>query len=90
MVIEKGRYRLNVNVPEIKGTTDYTENKHADGGCGKPSDKNQSLPAVPWRVKIELPHIENPLQKADQIQGGDTDSRGGTLQWNLTRTPMRN
>jgi len=44
---------------------------------------------LPWRIKIQLPAIENPLQKADEIRGADTDSRGGILTWNLTRTPMK-
>jgi hypothetical protein len=89
VVIEMGRYKLNLSVPEIRGTTTYTEHKHADGGCGKPSDKDQGPLEMPWRLQILFPPVDNPLQKPDQIQGRDTDYRGGILTWNLTRTPMR-
>jgi hypothetical protein len=84
-----GRYRIDLDVPEIQGTTNVIVRKHNDGGCGKPNDNNPAPVRVPWHMKKSLPVIDNPVQKPDALQGRDSDGRGGIVTWNLTRTPMR-
>jgi hypothetical protein len=89
VTLANGRYRINLDVPEIEGEMKITERKHFDGGCAKPTDNNPDPMKLPWKIKGILPIIDRPLGKPDELKGGDTDAFGGTVKWDLTRTPMR-
>jgi hypothetical protein len=89
VTIAKGRYQIALSVPEIEGTTTITVRKHNDGGCGKPTDNNPAPINSPWKMKAQLPVIDMPLQKPDELQGADSDGVGGIITWNLTLTPKK-
>jgi len=89
VTLANGRYRIDLDVPEIQGTTKVKVRKHNDGGCGKPNDNSPAPVQLPWHFKKPLPVIDMPLRKPDALQGSDNDASGGIITWNLTRTPMR-
>jgi hypothetical protein len=89
VTLADGRYRIALGVPEIEGKMKITKRNHFDGGCAKPVDDNPEPMEAPWKIKGILPVIDRPLGKPDELKGGDTDAFGGTVTWDLTRTPMR-
>jgi hypothetical protein len=78
-----------VSIPDIEGTTTFTVVKHNDGGCGKPTDSSPAPSKSPWKMAALLPPINMPLEKPDELQGSKSDEYGGTVTWNLTRTPKK-
>jgi hypothetical protein len=89
VTIGKSRYQIAVSVPEIEGTTKITVIEHNDGGCGKPTDNSPAPFKSSWKMKAQLPDIDMPLQKPDELQGSNSDELGGIITWNLTRTPKK-
>ncbi|MBN1569206.1 MAG: hypothetical protein JXA73_15250 [Acidobacteria bacterium] len=90
VAVEKGRYKIHAVLPAIVAAEQTSQNKHSDGGCGSPSDNDFGPVESRGIFNIYLPTIDLPLKKTDELQGSMQDSSGGTLTWNLTRTPMRN
>jgi hypothetical protein len=89
VTIGKGSYQITVSIPDIEGTTTFTVVKHNDGGCGKPTDSSPAPSKSPWKMAALLPPINMPLEKPDELQGSKSDEYGGTVTWNLTRTPKK-
>ena len=89
VTIGKDKYGIAVGLPEIESTTTYTVTEHNDGGCGKPTDHSPAPVKVSEKMTLQLPPINMPLEKPDKLQGSNSDALGGSITWNLTRTPMR-
>jgi hypothetical protein len=89
VTIGHDKYEIAVSLPEIEGTEEMSVSEHNDGGCGKSSDKTPAPLKTPWKLKVNLPDIKEPLQKPDELQGSSKDGLGGTITWNLTRTPKK-
>jgi hypothetical protein len=89
VAVSKGRYTISVTLPAVVGTEVSSETTHHDGGCGSPSDKTLGPFTRQWIGNIYAPYVDMPLQKPDELQGSIKDNLGGTLTWNLTRTPVQ-
>ena len=90
--VDAGKFVLHVNFPQVDGTFIHKSDSVTSGGC--PGDKPDDMHASsngPWKSPNIYPlEAKAPFNQSSDTQTGTfTDAFGGTLSWNLKRTPLK-